>query len=107
MIVSHLRAPSPDGPHTSVWDYFPAPCNRSKEGSSAGSRRWPLMSCRGGKSQCRAPQPAAERDKLRATDPEGLADAWAMVEDIWSWTVAREQHLPEPLGTLSLISATR
>jgi uncharacterized protein (DUF1330 family) len=31
----------------------------------------------------------AERDKLRATDPEGLPDAWAMIEDLWSRTVAR------------------
>jgi len=23
----------------------------------------------------------AERDKLRATDPQGLADAWAMIDD--------------------------
>lgn len=38
----------------------------------------------------------AERDKLRATDPEGLADAWAMIEDLWSRTVARARKLPEP-----------
>ncbi len=37
----------------------------------------------------------AERDKLRATDPEGLADAWAMIEDIWTGTVARARELPE------------
>jgi DinB superfamily len=39
----------------------------------------------------------AERDKLRATDPEGLADAWAMIEDIWSRTVTRARKLPEPV----------
>jgi hypothetical protein len=39
----------------------------------------------------------AERDKLRATDPEGLADAWAMIEDLWSGTVARARKLPEPV----------
>ena len=39
----------------------------------------------------------AERDKLRATDPEGLADAWAMIEDLWSETVARARKLPEPV----------
>jgi hypothetical protein len=39
----------------------------------------------------------AERDKLRATNPEGLADAWAMIEDIWTGTVARARELPEPV----------
>jgi DinB family protein len=39
----------------------------------------------------------AERDKLRATDPEGLAEAWAMIEDIWTGTVARARELPEPV----------
>ena len=39
----------------------------------------------------------AERDKLTATDPEGLADAWAMIEDIWTGTVARARELPEPV----------
>lgn len=39
----------------------------------------------------------AERDKLRAADPEGLADAWAMIEDIWAGTVARARELPEPV----------
>lgn len=42
-------------------------------------------------------RPRAERDKLRATDPEGLADAWAMIEDIWTGTVARARELPEPV----------
>src|SRR5258708_4525104 len=37
----------------------------------------------------------AERDKLRATDPEGLADAWAMIEDLWKGTVTRARELPE------------
>jgi DinB superfamily len=39
----------------------------------------------------------AERDKLRATDPEGLAGAWAMIEDIWRGTVTRARRLPEPV----------
>lgn len=39
----------------------------------------------------------AERDKLGAPDPEGLADAWAMIEDFWKGTVARARQLPEPL----------
>jgi DinB superfamily len=39
----------------------------------------------------------AERDKLRAADPEGLADAWVMIEDLWSGTVARARKLPEPV----------
>jgi hypothetical protein len=38
-----------------------------------------------------------ERVKLRAGDPEGLADAWAMIEDVWSTTVARARTLPEEL----------
>ena len=37
----------------------------------------------------------AERHKLRATDPAGLADAWAMIEDFWVGTVARARELPE------------
>ena len=39
----------------------------------------------------------AERDKLRATDPEGLFDAWVMIEDSWTATVARARELPEPV----------
>lgn len=39
----------------------------------------------------------AERDRLRATDPAGLADAWAMIEDFWAGTVARARKLPEPV----------
>jgi DinB superfamily len=39
----------------------------------------------------------AERDKLTATDPAGLADAWAMIEDNWTRTVARARELPEPV----------
>ena len=38
-----------------------------------------------------------ERAMLRATDPEGLADAWAMIEDVWLATVARARELPEPM----------
>jgi hypothetical protein len=38
----------------------------------------------------------AERDKLKATKPKDLADAWAMIEEIWSGTVARARRLPEP-----------
>ena len=40
-----------------------------------------------------------ERAKLRAADLGGLADAWAMVEDLWGSTVARAQTLPEPVLT--------
>jgi hypothetical protein len=39
----------------------------------------------------------AERDKLRATDPDGLADAWGMIEEQWTATVARARELPEPV----------
>jgi hypothetical protein len=39
----------------------------------------------------------AERDKLKATDPKGLAGAWAMIEEIWSGTIARARKLPEPV----------
>jgi DinB superfamily len=38
-----------------------------------------------------------ERDKLKATDPEGLAGAWTMIEGLWSGTVARARKLPEPV----------
>jgi hypothetical protein len=38
-----------------------------------------------------------ERDKLRATDPKGLADAWAMIEDLWKGTVTRAREVPEPV----------
>jgi len=39
----------------------------------------------------------AQRDMLRATDPEGLTEAWTMIEDLWSGTVARAGKLPEPV----------
>jgi DinB superfamily len=39
----------------------------------------------------------AGRAKLRAADPAGLADAWAMIEDLWGGTVARARKLPEPV----------
>ena len=39
----------------------------------------------------------AERGKLRAADPEGLANAWTMIEDLWSETVARARTLPGPV----------
>ena len=39
----------------------------------------------------------AERDKLRAADPQGLAEAWVMIEGLWSGTVARARKLPEPV----------
>lgn len=42
------------------------------------------------------PQQKAERDKLRATDPEGLADAWAMIEGLWRGTISRARELPDP-----------
>ncbi|MGA7088619.1 MAG: DinB family protein [Candidatus Dormiibacterota bacterium] len=38
-----------------------------------------------------------ERVKLRTSDPPVLADAWAMLEDIWRANVARAQVLPEPV----------
>src|SRR4051794_19975003 len=36
-----------------------------------------------------------ERAKLRATDPEGFADAWVMIEEIWTATIARARALPQ------------
>jgi uncharacterized protein YjbI with pentapeptide repeats len=36
-----------------------------------------------------------DRAKLRATDPEGLADAWAMIEEMWARTLTRANELPE------------
>ena len=38
-----------------------------------------------------------ERVKLRAADPQGLADAWAMIEDVWRATLVRARALPEPV----------
>jgi uncharacterized protein YjbI with pentapeptide repeats len=38
-----------------------------------------------------------ERVKLRAAEPQGLADAWAMIEDVWTRTVTRARNLPEAL----------
>ena len=38
-----------------------------------------------------------ERAKLRATDPAGIADAWAMLEKTWAETFARAATLPESL----------
>jgi len=37
-----------------------------------------------------------ERAKLRASDPPGLAEAWATLEEIWRTNLARAQALPEP-----------
>jgi hypothetical protein len=39
----------------------------------------------------------AQREKLKPTNPEGLAGAWAMIEDLWSGTVTRARQLPEPV----------
>jgi hypothetical protein len=39
----------------------------------------------------------AQRDTLKATDPEGLGGAWAMIEDLWRGTVTRARELPEPV----------
>ena len=39
----------------------------------------------------------AERDKLKAPDPRGLAEAWTMIEDLWRGTVVRAKELPEPV----------
>jgi hypothetical protein len=36
-----------------------------------------------------------DRVKLRATDPAGLAEAWALIERIWSATIDRARSLPE------------
>ncbi len=36
-----------------------------------------------------------ERVKLRATEPDGLVEAWTMIEGIWERTVARARTLPE------------
>src|SRR5919205_2574097 len=38
-----------------------------------------------------------QRAKLRATDPQGLAEAWEMIEDVWCRTIARARTLPEEL----------
>lgn len=38
-----------------------------------------------------------DRVKLRATDPEGLLEAWAVIEGIWQDTLARARRLPEEL----------
>src|SRR5437588_12787345 len=38
-----------------------------------------------------------ERVKMRATDPEGLKEAWALIEGVWDRTVDRARQLPEPL----------
>src|SRR3954466_10938067 len=37
-----------------------------------------------------------ERAKLVAADPAGLAEAWAMIEALWSSTTAGARELPEP-----------
>jgi len=39
----------------------------------------------------------AEREKLKATDPAGLAGAWAMIENLWNGTISRARVLPEPV----------
>jgi hypothetical protein len=38
-----------------------------------------------------------ERVKLRASAPQGLAEAWTLIEDVWRTTVARARTLPEAL----------
>ena len=38
-----------------------------------------------------------QRVKLRAADPQGLAEAWTMIEDVWATTVSRARTLPEAL----------
>src|SRR5690348_15303995 len=37
-----------------------------------------------------------ERAKLRAADPQGLAEAWEMIEERWRATTSRARRLPEP-----------
>jgi hypothetical protein len=39
----------------------------------------------------------AQRDKLKATDPAGLADAWAMIDELWQGTTAWASALPESI----------
>src|SRR3954464_10367413 len=39
-----------------------------------------------------------ERVKLRATDPDGLADAWTMIEGRWQATTDRPRGLPPESG---------
>lgn len=36
-----------------------------------------------------------ERVKLRAIDPQGLAEAWTIIEEVWRRTVERARTLPE------------
>jgi hypothetical protein len=38
-----------------------------------------------------------QRATLRSSDPPGLAQAWAMIEDTWQAALARARALPEPL----------
>jgi hypothetical protein len=38
-----------------------------------------------------------ERVKLRADNPQGLMEAWVMLEDVWATTVARARTMPEGL----------
>jgi DinB superfamily len=38
-----------------------------------------------------------ERILLRASDPDGLAEAWALIERVWADTVSRARALPEAL----------
>jgi hypothetical protein len=38
-----------------------------------------------------------ERAKLRAADPDGLADAWEIIEEHWQATLAHARKLPEPV----------
>ena len=38
-----------------------------------------------------------ERARLRASDPDGLAQAWSLNEDMWRATLVRARALPEPL----------
>lgn len=59
----------------------------SKDRGSSSRSRWSLS-----RTNVRA-----ERVKLQATEPDGLADAWAMIEDLWRGTIARASELPEPV----------
>jgi hypothetical protein len=38
-----------------------------------------------------------ERVKLRAGDPQGLREAWRLIEGVWDRTVARARQLPDEL----------
>ena len=77
---------------------IPARATRPMEGSGSVGSRCSPHKLRTVESRNRERDKLqAERDKLKATDVEGLSDAWAMIEGIWSGTIARVGRLPEPV----------